>query len=167
MKKANITTIIALLVLAVVGYKVAKRYILTPKMSFNKEPLTIPGSKESTSIENLKGKVVIVSCYQTWCGDCARETPVLNNLATKINSPNFTVLYISDEEEEKVNRFRNRFESDKIVFAKCEKKLGELGIHSFPSTFLLDKKGGVIKTKMEGYDWEKEEAAIIKLLAEN
>jgi hypothetical protein len=41
-----------------------------------------------------------------------------------------------------------------------------LGIRSFPSTFLLNKKGEVIMTKLEGYEWLQEAEAIQKLLAE-
>ncbi|MES2847769.1 MAG: redoxin family protein [Bacteroidota bacterium] len=164
MKKINISTIIAFLLLAFVGYRIIKRYLLIPKMSFQTEQLTILDNKQTTSIDALKGNVVIVSCYQTWCGDCARETPWLNELAATINSSKFTVLYISDEPEEKVTRFRKRFDSDKILFTNSEKRLGELGIRSFPSTFLLNKKGEVVKTKLESYDWSKEEKEIRELL---
>jgi len=167
MKKIKFTTIIALLLLAFVGYRLVKRYLLVPAMSFHSEQLFLLDNKQTTSIDAYKGSVVIVSCYQTWCVDCARETGWLNDLSASINSPKFTVLYISDEPEEKVNGFRKRFDTDKIVFAKTEKPLGELGIHSFPTTFLLNKKGEVVKTKLEGYDWKKEEATIKKLLDEN
>lgn len=166
MKKINITTIFGILLLAFVAYKVIKRYLLTPKMSFQSEQLTSIDNKETTSIDAFKGKVVIVSCYQTWCGDCARETPWLNELATQINSPDFAVLYISDEPDEKINRFRKRFDSDRILFTTSAKRLGDLGIRSFPSTFLLNKKGEVIKTKLEGYNWVKDEKEIRELLTE-
>ena len=166
MKKINITTIIAFLLLAFVGYRIIKRFVLMPKMTFQSEVLTAIDSNYTTSIDALKGNVVIVSCYQTWCGTCARETPGLNELVTKINSPKFTVLYISDEPEEKVITFRKRFASDKILYTKSAKRLGELGIRSFPTTFLLNKKGEVIMTRLEGYDWLKEEETIRKLMAE-
>lgn len=167
MKKIHITTIIAILLLAWAGYRIVKRYLFLPKMNFQSEQLTILDNGQTTSIDALKGNVLIVSFYQTWCGDCARETPGLNKLAAKLANEKFTVLYVSQEPEEKVNRFRKRFESDKIIFAKSAKGPGDLGIRSFPSTFLLNKKGEVIKTKLEGYDWGGEEALVIKLLGEN
>lgn len=166
MKKINTSTIIGILLLAFVGYKLVKRYLLLPNMSFQSEKLTILNNQQTTSIAELKGNVVIVSCYQTWCSDCARETPWLNELATHINASNFTILYISDEPEEKVNQFRKRFDSDKILFATSSKRLGDLGIRSFPSTFLLNKKGQVVKTKLEGYNWTKDEKEIRDLLKE-
>ena len=166
MKKINTTIIIGILLLAFVGYRMVKRYVLKPKMSFQSEQLTAVDSNYTTTIEALKGNVLIVSCYQTWCGDCARETPQLNDLAAKINSPKFTVLYISDESVEKVTRFRQRFPSDKILFMKFAKRWDDLGIRSFPTTFLLDKNGEVLQTKLEAYDWLQEEETIKKLLAE-
>ena len=166
MKKINTTTIIGILLLAFVGYKIVKRFLLIPKMSFQSEQLTGIDSNYITSIAALKGNVIIVSCYQTWCGSCAGETPELNELAAKINSPKFTVLYISDEPEEKVNKFRKRFDSDKILFTKSAKRMGELGIRSFPTNFLINKKGEVVTTDLEGLNWLKEEETIKKLLAE-
>lgn len=162
----NISTIIGVVLLAYVAYKAIKRYAMVPKMKFQSEQLVLLDKNETTSIEAYKGHVLLVSCYQTWCGSCARETPDLNELAAKINSPNFTVLYISDEAEEKANKFRQRFASENIVYAKSAKRFGELGIRSFPSNFLINKKGEVVMTKLEGFDWLGEEAAIKKLLAE-
>lgn len=166
MKQMPVAVIAGCLLLVVVGYKLLKRYYFFPKMTFRSEQLTRLDNGEHTNIDALKGNVLIVSCYQTWCGDCARETPVLNDLATAINSPQFKVIYISNEPAEKVNRFKSRFESGKILFTKTEKQPSDLGIRAFPSTFLLDKKGKVILTKLEGYDWRKEEKQIRQLLAE-
>lgn len=166
MKNSTIIILAVLLLLFYAGYKIFKRYKRIPEMTFRSEPLTKWDNNETTSIEAFKGKVLIVSCYQTWCGDCARETPWLNTLAAAINSPEFAVLYISDEDEQKVSRFRKRFDSDKITFTRSEKRLGQLGIRSFPSTFLLNKKGEVVLTKLEGYDWGKEEKRIRELMNE-
>ncbi len=72
-------------------------------------------TKQPVTVNDFKGNVVIVSCFQTWCGDCARETPVINELANKLTTDKFKVLYISNEDEAKVSAFRQRFASDKII----------------------------------------------------
>lgn len=156
----------ATIILVVALYKIGRRMVLMPTMKFEAEPLTLLDTNLTTTIAAYKGNVLIVSCYQTWCVDCARETPALNELATSLSSKKFTVLYISDEPEDKVNRFRNRFASDKIIFATSHKRLGELGIRAYPSTFLINKKGEVIKTKLEGYNWMEDKTAIESLLSE-
>jgi peroxiredoxin len=167
MKQNQQTIIIALMVLVLSAW-MGRHYIrgLFPtSMKFKEMALsTIDGNKQ-ISIADFKGKVVIVSCYQTWCIDCARETPDLNQLATQINSDKFKIIYISDENAEKQNLFRQRFQASNILFTKSPKGLSELGISSFPTTFLLNKSGEVIKTKFEGYNWLNDTTAITKLIA--
>jgi hypothetical protein len=76
------------------------------------------------------------------------------------------VLYISDEDVSKIEGFKNRFPTDKIIFAKSTASLSSLGIHVYPTTYLLNKKGETVLAKLEGYDWLQEKGQIEKLLAE-
>lgn len=168
MKQHQQTIIIALLVIVMIAW-MGRSYIrgwFPPTMKFKEMALTTLDSNQLIRIADFKGKVVIVSCYQTWCIDCARETPVLNQLATQINSDLFKIIYVSDENVDKVINFRERFESGNILFTQSAKSMSELGIRSFPTTYLLNKKGEVIKTAFEGYDWLNEEEAIRKLIAQ-
>lgn len=168
MKKYQEKIMIVLFVIALSAWMGRSyiRQLFPPKMKFASVEFTPVDSNNVTTINDLKGNVVIVSCYQTWCGSCAGETPVLNQLSTDLNSSQFKILYISDEGAEKVSMFRQRIPSDKILFMHSQKSLADLGIHVYPTTFLLNKKGEVIQTKLEGYDWLKEEDAIRKLIAE-
>ncbi len=157
--------VLAILMLAWLG-RGRIRNLFPPKMKFAAVQLISIDDKRTTSINALKDTVLIVSCYQTWCIDCARETPELHQLATAINNPRFKIIYISNEPVEKVTGFRQRFDSDKILFTQVSGSMGDLGIRAYPTTFLLNKKGSVIRTTQEGYDWLKDTAAIRKLLAE-
>jgi thiol-disulfide isomerase/thioredoxin len=168
MKKYQNKIITAIVIILLSGLAIRsfihKNY--PPKMGFNAtELITVDGNKKIT-INDYRGSVVIVSCFQTWCGDCAGETPVINQLATTINSEKFKVIYITDEGNDKLNSFRSRLPSDKILFTYSAKSLASLGVYVYPTTFLLNKSGDVIKTKLEGYDWLQEEAVIKKLIAE-
>ncbi len=162
----KIVTVIVVALLSVWAIRsfIHKNY--PPKMGFNAAELITVDDNKKITINDYRGNVVIVSCFQTWCGDCAGETPVINQLATNINSEKFKVVYITDEDNDKLKSFRARLPSDKILFTYSAKSLASLGIHVYPTTFLLNKSGDVIKTKLEGYDWLQEEAAIKKLIAE-
>lgn len=168
MKKYQPKLMIALLLvlLAVWAGRSYIRNLFPPGMKFYSEVLHVIDNNQQTSLKDLRGNVLLVSCYQTWCIDCARETPVINELAGVIHSEKFKVIYISDEEAGKVNAFRQRFASDKILFTQYPAGLGSIGIRAFPTTFLLNKKGTVVKTKVEGYDWLKEEVNIKKMITE-
>lgn len=161
--------IITTLVLALVAGWGTRSFIhknYSPKMGFNAAELITVDDNKKITINDYRGQVVIVSCFQTWCSDCAGETPVLNQLATTLNSSAFKVIYITDEGNDKLKSFRTRLPSDKILFTYSAKSLASLGIHVYPTTFLLNKRGDVVKTKLEGYDWLQEEAVIRKLVTE-
>jgi thiol-disulfide isomerase/thioredoxin len=135
-----------------------------PKMEFSNVALFTVDGNVKTSISHYKGNVLIISCFQTWCSACVAETPLLNELAAKINDEKFKILYVTDEGNHKLASFRKRLASENIVFLYAQQKLAKLGIHVYPTTFLLNKNGAVIKTTLEGYDWQKEETTIRKLL---
>jgi thiol-disulfide isomerase/thioredoxin len=158
----------ALFIVALAAYagRSHLRNLFPPKMKFANTELTTVDDSKKITINDFKGSVVIVSCFQTWCIDCARETPVLNELATAVNSPAFKIVYITNEDNEKISAFRNRFASGNILFTHLNAPMNELGISSFPTTYLLNKQGEVVITKLEGYDWMKKEAAIKELIAE-
>jgi hypothetical protein len=52
------------------------------------------------------------------------------------------------------------------MFAHSNESLASLGIYVYPTTYLLNKKGEVIRSKLEGYNWALEKGTIEKLLAE-
>jgi thiol-disulfide isomerase/thioredoxin len=164
--KSKIIFAIVLIPVLIYGVRKFMQYKIPPKMGFNASVFKTVDDNKNISINDYLGKVVIVSCFQTWCGSCAAETPILNQLAINLNNPNFQVLYVTDEGNDKLPSFRSNLASDKILFTFSESKLEKLGIYVYPTTFLINKKGEVIKTKLEGYDWLLEEALISKLLSE-
>jgi thiol-disulfide isomerase/thioredoxin len=135
-------------------------------MEFNETELITVDGNVKTSINHYKGNVLVVSFFQTWCGACAAETPVLNRLSVDLQSDKFKIIYITDEKNEKLKSFRSRLASDNIIFTYSPKSLSDLGIHVYPTTFLLNKKGEVIITRLEGYDWLQEKSLIRKLINE-
>jgi thiol-disulfide isomerase/thioredoxin len=154
------------LIIIIWAIKWIVRKNVTPEISFETTDFLLAGSNTKTVIHNLKGNVVIVSFFQTWCGPCAGEIPLFNSLAVNLNSPELKILYISDEDTSLINTYQKRFDAANILFAHSPKSLSSLGIYVYPTTYLLNKKGMVINSKLEGYDWRLETETIKRLLAE-
>jgi thiol-disulfide isomerase/thioredoxin len=167
--KTKLSSIIyyAIIILAV-GWGIMwyMRKTITPKMEFQTTELLLTGSNTKTTINDLKGNVVIVSFFQTWCGPCIQEMYVFDELLASVKSSDFKILCISDEDTNRINMLQSRFTPDKIMFAYSPKSLSSLGIHVYPTTYLLNKKGEVIQSKLEGYSWMLEKETIKNLLAE-
>lgn len=163
-KIGNIIWVFVLLLLVAWVFRWYQRKTVPPPMAFSNAILHLADGNKPFSLSEYRGKVLIVSCFQTWCRDCVRETPVLNELADKLPSDDFRVIYITDENNAKLAGFRKRLPSDKILFTISQKPLASFGIHVYPTTYLLDKKGKVVLTKLEGHNWLLEQALIKQLL---
>ena len=100
----------------------------------------------------FKNKVVIVSYFQTWCGDCVKEQPELLQLKQRFKD-SLNVLMVSDESMAKMTAFKARFQSNLDFYQSAQKLKAELGVTAYPTTYLLDKKGNVLLKKVEGIQW--------------
>ena len=167
--KNKLTGIILIVLIALAagwGIMWYMRKTIVPKMQFQTSALLLTGTNTKTTINNLKGNVVIVSFFKTWCGPCIQEMYIFDELVSTVNSGNFKILCISDEDTNRINRLQSRFNPGNIGFAYTAESLSSLGIHVYPTTYLLNKKGEVILSKLEGYNWALEKEKIDKLLAE-
>lgn len=139
---------------------VAASYYFLNKYGNKIPELPVLTAVEDQSIlnqEELKGKVVIVSYFQTWCSDCVKEQPELQKLSEHFGKDKLRILMVSDEDAGKLATFKKRFGS-KLDFYKSEKSLGkELGVKAYPTTVLYDKKSEIKLKKVEGIDWYNDE----------
>ena len=148
------------------GIRWYMRKTITPKMEFQTSEVLLTANNTKTTINDLKGNVVIVSFFQTWCGPCIQEMYVFDELLASVNSSNLKILCISDEDTGRIRILQSRFTPGKILFAYSAESLASLGIHVYPTTYLLNKKGDVIQSKLEGYNWVLEKETIKKLITE-
>ncbi|MCW3104313.1 MAG: Redoxin domain protein [Bacteroidetes bacterium] len=146
--------LLALTILAVVAW-FYKAYKMVPSLPvYDHELINEQGNK--IKISDLKGHYVLISYFQTWCGTCAKELPGIDALQMSIGKDKLSVLIVSDEPEEKILRFKERF-CNTLDYYRTDKPLIDLGIRVFPTTYLLNKKGEVILSNLDAFDWNSEE----------
>ena len=109
------------------------------------------------SIEDLKGKVIMISFFATWCGPCLRKLPYLQTeIYNKYkNHPNFELLIFGREHsQEEVEKFRRQKgytfpilgDPKRMVYSKFANSL-------IPRSFIIDRTGKVIYSSI-GFDDE-------------
>ena len=109
-------------------------------------------SGEVLKTKDIKKKVVIISFFQTWCGDCVKEQPDLLKLKEKFGDQ-LEVLMISDEPSDLIQKFKEKFNSGLNFYHSSAKLKPDMGVSAYPTTYLFDKKGLEKIKKVEGINW--------------
>ncbi len=111
---------------------------------------------QSVTISDYKGKYILVSYFQTWCGDCIQELKSIDDLQIKAGKENIKIIMISDEPWTKISRFKEKY-CNTLDYYQSKESLRSQGIHIFPTTFLLDRNGNTLISKTQRFDWSSDD----------
>lgn len=117
-------------------------------------------NNRSLTIEQCRGKVVILHFWATWCGNCINEMKELNEFAKKIHNQEMSdkviIIPISiDSQSNVVRQFYNQKHLNhlKIYQDANSSYFHKLGLSSVPYTFIIDQNGKKVKKISGPIDW--------------
>ena len=97
---------------------------------------------KSWTLQSLRGKVVLVNFWATWCPPCRKEMPDLDALYRRFKDRGLVVLAISDEEVAKVKPFLAERNLTFPILLDPGRKVNDLfRIDGIPKTFVYDREG--------------------------
>jgi peroxiredoxin len=104
----------------------------------------------SWHLRDLKGKVVLVNFWATWCPPCRKEMPDLQALYDKYKDQGFVVLSISDEEAAKVAPFiAERKITYPVLLDPGRKVHEEFIVEGIPKSFVYDREGKLVAQSID------------------
>ncbi|MSO80296.1 MAG: TlpA family protein disulfide reductase [Alphaproteobacteria bacterium] len=129
-------------------------------------PVLAPGEAGKTArLADLRGRVLVVNFWATWCAPCVAELPSLQALQAALNQAKASVVLVSQDPRglartepylEKLGiKLPYRFVDEKLKLSRA------LGVGDLPTTLLVDAAGREIGRLVGPADWASPEAVAL------
>jgi peroxiredoxin len=120
------------------------------------------------SLSSLKGKVVLLDFWASWCGPCRKENPNVVKAYARFHAKGFEVFSVSLDKDR--DSWLKAIATDKLTWPnhvsdlKYWKSAGAAayGVSSIPAAFLIDKEGKIVAKKLRGDALEQKLEELLK-----
>jgi peroxiredoxin len=113
----------------------------------------------TVSLDQLKGKVVFLNIWATWCGPCREEMPSMETLYDELRTNrDFVMLAVSQDTKGRivVAPYVEKNGYHFKVLLDPENKVGEAyDVSGVPETFIIDREGRIVAHHMGAFDWSR------------
>ncbi|MBE0494566.1 MAG: TlpA family protein disulfide reductase [Thiomicrospira sp.] len=132
--------------------------VLQPYSGPQNRPLSLPKyAGGSLSLDDLKGQVVLLNFWASWCPPCLHEMPSMTRLKSQLNDQNFEILAVNLAEQ--LEDFEPFLKANPVNFPVLLDPQGQAikdwRIMAYPTTYLIDKKGKIRYALFGGTEWDQ------------
>ena len=110
-------------------------------------------------LSDMKGKVVVLNFWGSWCGPCVEEMPSLVQLQQRFKDKGLTVVGISiDVDGDAYHKFLKDYKIDFPTVRDPDQKTSSLyGSFKWPETYIIDRNGVVRRKFIGAVEWSQPE----------
>jgi cytochrome c biogenesis protein CcmG, thiol:disulfide interchange protein DsbE len=130
-----------------------------PRVGRAAPDFTVHDSDRTVTLSQLKGQVVVLNFWATWCPPCVEEVPSLVQMQQRMKSKGVTVLAVSVDVDE--NNYRRFLREHNVALLTVrdgdQKSSGLYGTSKFPETYIIDRNGVVRRKFIGAVDWTEPE----------
>jgi cytochrome c biogenesis protein CcmG, thiol:disulfide interchange protein DsbE len=171
MRRALVAAVAAVTMAGALAASARAERALQPWKGGDTPALTLPDLRGRTvNLRELKGRVVLVNFWATWCEPCREEMPSIGRLRERLAGKPFEVLLVNfGEGVPRIEEFLRRENLSLPVLRDADKVAASAWrAGGLPMTFLVDARGRVRYSVFGEKDWDEGEAltTVERLLAE-
>jgi thiol-disulfide isomerase/thioredoxin len=108
------------------------------------------------SLNDYKGKKILLNFWATWCRPCIEEMPSLERAMALLKEDNYVFLLATDESVETINNFKVQT-NVKLNFIRYTGTLSQLKIYALPATFIYNEQGKEVTVIRGAAEWDSPE----------
>jgi peroxiredoxin len=111
---------------------------------------------QKVTLSDLKGKVVILNFWATWCPPCREEMPSMEQLYRRYGGQGLVILAVNVEENgmSAVKRFLQRTPYSFPILLDADAEVqNTYKVFRFPETFIIDRNGNIVEKVIGAIDW--------------
>lgn len=142
--------------------------VTTIKTGMPAPEINLPGLADTTiSLSSLKGKVVLIDFWASWCLPCRKNNPELVKVYSAFRNKGFEIYGVSIDQ--KKNDWKDAISKDQLSWLQVVDQKGwyaqstyDYGLEGIPASFLLDKNGVVQGINLSGKELTRKINALLK-----
>jgi peroxiredoxin len=122
---------------------------------------------KTVNLSDLKGKIVLLDFWASWCGPCRNNNPHLSKFYKKYHPKGLEIIGISEDQDQEA--WKKAVEKDKLLWIQLNDNkdrntspTNAYGVDAIPESFLIDKNGIIHSINLVGKELEKEVNLLLK-----
>lgn len=148
--------VVSLLLLALSGCYSGSR---PPRIGSTAPDFTVQDSQTKVTLSQLRGQVIVLNFWATWCAPCVEEVPSLVEMQRRMKAKGVTVIAVSvDVDDSAYRQFLKAHNVNLLTVRDPDQKSNALyGTSKFPETYVIDRSGVMRRKFIGAVDWTEPE----------
>ena len=115
---------------------------------------TVQDADHKVTLHDLRGKIVVLNFWATWCPPCVEEMPSLVKMQSELKDRVVVLAVSVDDDERSYHNFLKKNNVDLLTVRDPQQKSNELyGTFKFPETYIINRNGVVQRKFIGPVDW--------------